>query len=265
MPRIKYLHWKPEEAAERAQPLRDLGYEVDHDLSGGPAFIRQMGEDPPAAVVIDLSRMPSQGRDIALMIRKRATTRRLPLVFVGGDPEKVERTRQLLPDAAYTGWEGIGPALEEAIANPPEDPIVHDSTFAAYAGKPLVDKLGIKADTLVGLVNPPEDFLQTLGDLPEGARAGEKYVNDCGLTLWFTRSSDELEAKIAAIFSQAARGPVWIAWPKKSSGLKSDLSQQVVRETSLANGLVDYKICSIDQTWSALLFRQRKNKQQTPI
>jgi hypothetical protein len=132
------------------------------------------------------------------------------------------------------------------------------SAFAAYAGKPLVEKLGVKANSVVALVNAPAGFADTLGELPEGATLHENTRDPRDLTIWFTRSREELQDEILAMATWAGQGPLWITWPKKASRLASDLSQQVVRETGLASGLVDYKICSIDATWSGLLFTQRK-------
>jgi hypothetical protein len=102
--------------------------------------------------VDDLSRLPSQGRDVALLIRVRKGTRWIPLVFVRGDDNKVERLKHLLPDASFTSWGEIGPTLEAAVANPPADHVFHEATFAGYAGKPLVEKLGIKSGMQVCLV-----------------------------------------------------------------------------------------------------------------
>lgn len=102
MSRIKLIHWKIEEIDDKANILQAAGYEVDSSLSLGSQLFRQLGENPPAAIVIDLSRSPSQGRDFALLIRKRKTSRHIPLVFVGGAPQKVDRIKQLLPDASYT-------------------------------------------------------------------------------------------------------------------------------------------------------------------
>jgi hypothetical protein len=195
---------------------------------------------------------------MALTIRKGGATRHVPLVFVGGDPQKVARIRELLPDAVYTSWEKIGGDLERAIAHPPQDPVVHDSLFAAYSGKSLTEKLGVKAHSVLALIGAPEGFEKTLGELPVGAelRAGSDEARD--LTIWFARSRQELLKELESVAAQAEPGPLWIAWPKKASGVASDLSQQVVRETGLASRLVDYKICSIDATWSGLLFTRRK-------
>ena len=165
---IKLIHWKPEEIEGKTAVLEAAGYQVDSNLDAGSKILQQLGNDPPDAVLIDLSRLPSQGRDFALMIRKRKSSRHIPLVFVSGATPKVDGIKKLLPDASYTSWEDIGPTLERAIANPPHNPIVHESTFAGYAGKPLPEKLGIKANVTVALVNPTRDFTNTLGILPNG-------------------------------------------------------------------------------------------------
>lgn len=256
MQRVRLIHWKAEEVPERVERL--AGYQVDGRLPAGSGFLRDLADDPPAVIVIDLSRLPSQGRDLALSIRQRKSTRHIPLVFVGGDPQKVQRVRELLPDAVYAHWEQISTALEQAIAKPPAEPVAYDSQFAAYAGRPLVQKLGIKTSTQVALVNAPPDFCQTLGALPEGVSLQNQFGAQCELAIWFVRSTADLQSGIELMARQLGDARLWIAWPKKASKMASDLSQQQVRDKGLANGLVDYKICSIDQTWSGLLFTRRK-------
>jgi hypothetical protein len=258
MRRVQLIHWNAEEAEERADRLRAIGYDVSCDLSAGPALLRALKQDPPAAIVIDLARLPSQGRDIGVSLRMGGATRHVPLVFVGGDPKKVARIQGLLPDAVYTSWGEIRDSLAQAIDCPPEDPVVPESAFAAYAGKPLPKKLGIKANSTVGLVNAPGGFEEALGKLPEGVELHGQISDRNDLTIWFVRSNDELRREIEGMAAHLEQGAMWIAWPKKASGLTTDLSQQVVRKTGLDTGLVDYKICSIDKTWSALLFTRRK-------
>jgi CheY-like chemotaxis protein len=260
MRQVQLLHWNADEAKERAGRLKALGCDVTSDLPAGPALLRALRQDPPVAIVIDLARPPSQGRDVGLSIRQYGATRHVPLVFVGGDPKKVARVQELLPDAVYTSWEEIQNPLAQAIAHPPEDPVVPGSVFAAYAGRPLSRKLGIKAGSTVGLANAPDGFEGTLGELPEGAELHGQVCNGCDLIIWFVRSSDELQAQIEGMAARLEQGAMWIAWPKRASGAAPDLSQQVVRETGLATGLVDYKICAIDETWSALLFTRRKSE-----
>ncbi len=256
MYRIRLIHWHAATAKERGDVLRSAGFEVvDEPLTS--AGLRALRKDPPDAIVIDLSRAPSQGRDMALGLRKHGATRKVPLVLVGGDPQKVSRTKDLLPDATYTMWVGIEAALAEAIAQPPKDPVVPESAFAAYAGTPLPKKLGIKEDSIVALLDAPVGFDATLGELPAGAVLQRDNPDPHGVNLWFVRSRQELESQIEQMGALAKGGGLWIAWPKKASGVVSDLSQTIVRKTGLDSGLVDFKICSIDKTWSGLRFSLR--------
>ena len=257
MHKVKLIHWNAEEAEQRALILQSYGYIVDLNLDSGTKILKSLAEDPPAGVIIDLSRLPSQGRDFALLVRKRKGTRSIPLIFVDGDPAKVEGIKELLPDAWFIGWDQITVALTEAIANPPADPLVYDSTFAGYAGKPLVEKLGIKPAMRLMLVNPPPNFEENLEKLPPDVQITRGKATDCDLTIWFCRSTAELESQISDIVMHSHCGPVWIAWPKQKSTLASDLTQQIVRQIGLENGLVDYKISSFDDAWSGLLFKHR--------
>jgi len=256
MDRIRLIHWNADEAEERATLLVNAGFTVD-SAPLTPAELRALREEPPSAIVLDLSRAPSQGRDLALALRKHKATRYVPLVFVDGEPEKVARIQELLPDATYATWDKIESALVHAISNPVADPVVHESAFAAYAGTPLPKKLGIKADSVVTLIGGPVDFEETLGELPSGAVVRRANPDPSGVTLWFVRSRQELEDQIEEMGVYAAGGGLWIVWRKKASGVVSDLSQQVVRKVGLSSGLVDFKICSIDDTWSGLRFSQR--------
>ncbi len=257
MSQVRLIHWNAEEADQRAGQLRSAGYEVLSDPFDGEA-LRALREHPPDAVVIDLSRLPSHGRDIALSLRKYKSTRHVPVVFVEGAPEKVERLQTLLPDAVYTTWEEIAGSLEDAIAHPPEEPVVPQSVMDAYSGTPLPRKLGIKPGSLVYLVNAPEVFVDLLGDLPDGAELHTGVHDNAGLTLWFARFHDELESGMDSMVPLGEKGGLWILWPKKSSGVTSDLSQTVVREVAMAAGLVDFKVCSVDETWSGLRFARKK-------
>lgn len=257
MKRIRLVHWNAEDAREGLRRLEEMGYRVDHDPRPGPDLFKKLTADPPAAVVIDLSRLPSGGRDLALEVRHRQSTRNVPLVFVEGAADKVERVRALLPDASFTSWQEIGPALERAIARPPVDPVVPASRMAGYADVPLAGKLGITEGTVVSLMDAPEDFAAQLGRLPRGVALREGLRRRSDLVVWFVRSQRDMRRRLGPIAARAAESPVWIAWPKKSSGVESDLTQQVVRRTAEAAGMVDYKITAIDPTWSGLLFTRR--------
>jgi CheY-like chemotaxis protein len=168
MHRVRLIHWNAAEAEERAAKLRAAGYDVASAPLDG-AGLRALQADPPDAVVVDLSRLPAQGRDVAMALRKYKSTRQVALVFAEGDPEKVKSVAELLPDAVYTTWSRIRSSLKRAIAHRPADPLVPDSNFAAYSGTPLPKKLGIKANSVVALVGAPLDFAETLGTWQSGS------------------------------------------------------------------------------------------------
>lgn len=259
MPSIRLIHWNEEEALERAQRLQALGYEVEHKLIDA-AGLREIRENPPDAVVIDLGRLPSQGRDMGLTLRKYKTSRHVPLVFVDGDPEKVEGVKKILSDATFTIWKRIQKDLENAIANPPSDPLTPKSVFDVYKGTPLPKKLGIKPESVVAMIGAPEDFEATLGDLPEGVTLRWQAPGHPDVTLWFVKSEKEIQDRIQRMGEFIGEGTLWIIWPKRASKVKTDLSQVVVRKIGLDSGLVDFKICSVDATWSGLCFTRRKKK-----
>lgn len=259
MRRIFLIRSRRGEAEARATLLRS----ADCEVAWGPvdrAALSTLPEDPPDAVVIDLDQGPSQGRDIGIALRINPCTRRVPLVFAGGDPEKVAGVRNLLPDAVYTTWDRVREAVALAMAHPPQEPVVPAGNLAGYSGTPLPKKLGIKPESEVLLLDAPEDFQDTLGDLPPGAALRRDASARGDLVIWFVRSRDDLERRISDVAERMGAGGLWIAWPKKASGVVTDVSETIVREIGLASGLVDYKICAIDTTWSGLRFARRKNR-----
>jgi len=261
---ICLIHWNEAEAAERLARLRAAGFAAFHTSLAGPPLLRQLRAESPAAILIDLTRLPSHGREVGAALRAAKATRFIPLVFVGGESEKVARVQALLPDAGYTAWEEVVPALRHALANPPVDPVAPASSMAAYAGQPLVTKLGIKAGMRVAAMNAPPNFVETLGELPAQAQIQVDDPGGCELVIWFMRTQQELAQALAESARLEALRALWLAWPKKASGpaagsrSSSDLTQPVVRETGLSSGWVDYKICAIDPIWSGLLFARRK-------
>ena len=198
-----------------------------------------------------------------MALRQWKATRAVPLVFVEGAPEKVDAVRALLPDAFYTSWPGVAAALREALAGGSRDGVV-PGTMAGYSGTPLPKKLGIKPGAVVTLLGAPEGFESKL---PEDVRIVRGARGTCDLILLFVRSRADLGRRLpAAQKALAVQGGLWIVWPKKTSALAGDLTQQAVRETGLASGLVDYKICAVDETWSGLLFAwRRKRPPGTPL
>lgn len=258
MARVRLIHPNASEAAERARLLRAAGYSVERaplTQTGLKALRRR----PPAAVVIDLSRAPSQGRDVALWLRKQAATRQVPIVTVGGGRDGAARLRKLLPDIEHaTTWRGVDGALARAIANPPAAPVVPASVMAGYSGTPLPKKLGINPGSTVRLVGAPKGFERTLGPLPDGARVRRGNRGSRDVTLWFTGSRNHLEKDMTKMAHAMGDGRLWIVWPKQASGVRTDVTEGDVGRTGLDAGLVDYKICAVDETWSGLCFARRK-------
>lgn len=258
MSKILLIHWKAKEVSERLARLRRAGLDAERFLPEGPASLRNLRDDPPDAIVIDLSRIPSHGREIGGALRRTAGTRTIPLVFVDGEPAKVNAVRALLPDATYTGWDGIRAAVREAIRRRPEVPVV-PGVFEAYSGTPLPKKLGIKEGTTVRLLGAPENFADTLGPLPEGATLRVRAGKPVDLLMVFVKSRAELDRRLApAIRGMAEKGSLWICWPKQTSGVATNLTQVIVRSTGMAAGLVDFKVAAVDPTWSGLRFARKR-------
>lgn len=256
--RIGVVHWKPEEIKDA---LRRLGASGDDVIVAGkmsPAVFRRWREASLDAVIIDLSRRPSHGRAVGVALRESAVTRHVPLLFVEGEPEQVERVRAALPDATFTRWRGMRGALTRALARLPVEPVVASTRTAGYPGTPLPKKLGVKPGRVVVLVGPPEGFRETLGQLPEGVDLKVGASARGNLTVWFVGRRADFVRALPSMVEAAARGPLWIAWPKQGSSFAVDLAQAVIREHALAAGLVDYKVCAIDEDWSGLAFRVRK-------
>ena len=125
MPRVLVIHWNAPEAAERAERLRQAGFEADSYAGPGGAAFRALAENPPEAVVVDLIRIPSQGGAVGIALRQRKATRSVPLVFIEGDPEKTAAVRAMLPDAIYTTWPKVGVSLRRALRQSPiQQPLV---------------------------------------------------------------------------------------------------------------------------------------------
>ena len=264
MARILVVHWNAAEAAARAERLRGEGFETScfSDQRDGAGF-RALREKPPDAVVIDLARLPSHGQAVGIALRGQKATRMVPLVFIEADPEKTARVRGLLPDAVFTTWPRIGAALRRALRHPlgPKGtPPAVPGTFAGYSGTPLPKKLCIREGSVVALVHAPEGFEAKLTPLPEGARV-ERRIGSADVILAFVKSVAALGRELPALAREMQAGrTLWLIWPKKTSPLAGDLGQPKVREMGLAIGLVDYKVCAVDETWSGLAFATRRVK-----
>jgi hypothetical protein len=125
--------------------------------------------------------------------------------------------------------------------------------MAGYSGTPLVQKIGIKAGHRILLRNHPASFLKDLGELPEGA--SQANGGKANVVVCFTDRLADLRKTFPSLAGKLVPdGMLWISWPKKASGRQTDLTEDVVRKVGLECGLVDVKVCAIDDTWSGLKF-----------
>ena len=126
--------------------------------------------------------------------------------------------------------------------------------MAGYSGTPLPKKLGMKDGHRVAVVGAPDDFEETLGAMPAVAmQAGLAGAAPLDVIVLFVRRRAELEKKLPQVRKRMADDAgFWVAWPKKASGVATDMTEDVVRAVALPTGLVDNKVCAIDETWSGL-------------
>lgn len=139
---------------------------------------------------------------------------------------------------------------------------------AGYSGTPLPQKLGIKERHQVAIVDVPPGFEKTLGTLPTGATLGKlatkaKQPPLLDVIVVFVKQRADMVVHIATCRPRMQQaGGLWIAWPKKSSGVATDITEQTIRDVALPTGLVDNKVCAIDDTWSGLRLVIRKENRR---
>ncbi|HEY1754092.1 MAG TPA: hypothetical protein VGG72_01755 [Bryobacteraceae bacterium] len=255
MARVRLFHWRAEEAKPLLTLLKAAGYSVDYREP--VSSYREVRSSPPDAIVIDLSRLPSHGREVAVFLRGSKTTRQIPIVFVDGEPEKIEGVRRVLPDAVFTPLSRLRSALRTAIAKPPENPLKPAQMMDRWGTRTTAQKLGIAANARVFVIDPPANYARAIGQLPEGACFEEESADGCKIALWFVHGIAEFQAALPRMRKLAADRRLWILWRKsKQDGLNGN----IIRAGAVDVGLVDYKICSINDTWSAMVFAVKKAK-----
>jgi len=130
--------------------------------------------------------------------------------------------------------------------------------MGGYSKRSLLDKLGIKAGHKLHFLNPPENYYQTLGPLPENATVVADLHSTIDFTQFFTTRQAELKQRFPELKRALAQnGMLWISWPKGSAKVPTDLNENIVREIGVKNGLVDIKVCAVDEVWSGLKFVYR--------
>ncbi len=249
-PILWLAHSGPAEST-RAEELSALGYRVVGGPWSSPVIIRKKVE-LPCAVVIDLSRSPSTGRDIAVAMRSHRALVNVPFILVEGEPDKIATIKKLLPDAIATTWPRIGATLVKARAAS-----LHRVGSSFRCSRPTKENPGGEARHQAGNHRRIGKFsAEFRRDARHASRWRENPPRKSSrdLTLWFVRTNDELRDRIVAMKPHAASGRLWIIWRKGAE----TLNQNIIRKAALDSGLVDFRISRIDDEWSGLRFTLRK-------
>ena len=234
--------WDAALETERRRVLQAAGLSVDDAVVESSKLITHIRLTQPDVVVIDLDKRPSHGREVGVVLRTTKSTRGIPLVFLGGAADKVAMVRASIPDAVFGPWVDAAAVIAEARAG--VAPVVPH--MKQYAGASLEKKLGVGQGLAV--IGAPATF--------ELAVPAELRVTSrTKLAIWFIRSLAELEREMGFM---ALHPPLWIAFPKQTGHFKADFTQHDVRALAAAAGLVDNKVCAIDEDWSAIRFARRK-------
>lgn len=131
--------------------------------------------------------------------------------------------------------------------------------MSGYSGKPLAQKLGVKPRSTVVLIDAPAGAEALLEPLPDGTRLRRGNRGKRETTLWFVTSRAAFERRLESVATAVGEGTLWMAWPKRSSGIEADVTEDAIREVVLPRGLVDTKVCAIDDTWSGLRLTRRRS------
>jgi hypothetical protein len=127
--------------------------------------------------------------------------------------------------------------------------------MAGYSGTPLVKKLGIKEEALLLVQNSPKDYFKWISPLPKGVVVLDKPKGMLDFIHVFVKDKKDFQQAFVRLKKNLKTdGMLWVSWPKKSSGVATDLDENIIREFGLKEGLVDVKVCAVDETWSGLKF-----------
>jgi hypothetical protein len=133
---------------------------------------------------------------------------------------------------------------------------------AGYSGTPLAKKLGIVAGSRIFLTDAPKNYMKLVAPLPEGVRVLGKIDSETDIVHIFSTERARLKAALKTSLRKLRQdASIWVSWPKKSSKVPTDITEDTIREVALPMGLVDIKVCAVDEVWSGLkLVLRKKNR-----
>ncbi len=136
--------------------------------------------------------------------------------------------------------------------------------MAGYSGTPLAQKLGIKPAMTVIVLNEPANYWQLLGKGADGVEFSDRIRNDSTFVHFFTTRRGDLEKELHRLRMKIPdTATIWVSWPKKSAGVPTDVTEDVIRAVALPLGFVDVKVCAIDETWSGLKLMVRREERKS--
>ena len=247
---LRLVCWNPELERDRREALMAAGFQVDSKAVPPGKLMTHIRLTQPDCVVIDLDRIPSHGREVGTMLRTTKSTRAIPLVFLGGEPDKTARIRNELPDASFGSWARSAVVIRQAVRSWETPVIVPMQHMQRFGASSLDKKLGLKSGMQVALLGAPAIF-STL--IATEIAAVDRISRNTELVICFIRSREDLEREMGFL---ALHPPVWVAFPK---GNAAGFTQYDVRRLASASGMTDNKVCAIDGTWSAIRFARRKS------
>lgn len=250
---VSLVHWRLTEAKPLITLLEHAGYEVHYGGEQKPIRVSQLKNFDVTAAIVDLTRMPSYGKYWAAELRA-TSLKHLPIVFVDGEPDKIAVVKAALPDATYTTRDKLVGVLKKIkpVANPVQPSRMMASTRTTAL------KIGIKPDMRVAVFDAPAGYAKIIGPLPSGVALEEEPDEPAPYTLWFVRELDEYLSGLRKMRALAAKSKLWVLYPKQKKGKQASITQTDVRESAIAIGLVDYKICSVDETWTGIAFALKR-------
>ena len=210
----RLICWDAAREPERRRVLEVAGLCVDSAVVESGKLVTHIRLTQPDVMVIDLDRLPSHGRAVGVVLRSTKSTREIPIVFLGGEPEKVARIKADLPDAVFGAWSEAASVVLSAKAG--TAPVL--GHMQQWTGSPLEKKLGLSAGP-VAVVGAPESFELSV---PIETRITARTK----LAIWFIRSREELGREMGFM---ALHPPLWIAFPKQTGRFKADFTQHDVR------------------------------------
>lgn len=138
-------------------------------------------------------------------------------------------------------------------------------TPVGYSGTPLARKLGIKPGSRLFVAGAPPDYKKLVAPLPDGVKILSRMTGDADIAHLFSTRRDDLAAQIRSTLAQLkSDGAIWVSWPKKAAKVPTDITEDTIREVALPLGLVDIKVCAVDEVWSGLKLVRRKADRTMP-